>query len=133
MGTKVQHRREYDPIGRLLRRMREARDLSQREFAEKIKWRQSAVHKSETGERRVDLCELVMWTRACGADPREVLDRYLEAVYPGGATKATPEIRWPFELQEKPVEARDEALAKLLDKASSLVRDGKPAARRRKK
>jgi len=47
--------------------------LSQKELAVKLRHHQSFVARVESGERRIDVVELVVLARAIGFDPFEVL------------------------------------------------------------
>jgi hypothetical protein len=49
--------------------MREDAGMTQRELAARLKRPQTWVHKSEVGERRVDIAEFLEWCVGCGADP----------------------------------------------------------------
>jgi transcriptional regulator with XRE-family HTH domain len=53
----------------MLRRMREEAELTQRAMAAKLRTTHVFVHKSEIGERRVDVTEFIDWCAACGVDP----------------------------------------------------------------
>lgn len=67
--AKAQHAARYRPLPPLLRRLRESAGLTQRQLAAQLRVTHVAVHKSETGERRVDVAEFIDWCLACGADP----------------------------------------------------------------
>ena len=69
--AKAQHATRYRPVPPLLRRMRKDAGLTQRELGSKLRSSHVFVHKSEVGERRVDVAEFLDWCRACGADPDE--------------------------------------------------------------
>jgi transcriptional regulator with XRE-family HTH domain len=71
--AKAQHAHRYRPLPGLLRQLREGAGLTQRELAARLRTSHVFVHKSEVGERRVDLAEFVDWCLACGADPQEAL------------------------------------------------------------
>lgn len=58
----------------LLVAARAAAGLSQRELARKLCQPQSFVSRYETGERRLDLIELVEVTNALGCDLRKIVD-----------------------------------------------------------
>ena len=47
--------------------------LSQKELAAKLKHHQSFVARVESGERRIDVVELIVLSRAIGFDPFELL------------------------------------------------------------
>jgi transcriptional regulator with XRE-family HTH domain len=55
----------------LLTEMREQAGITQKELAARLKKHRSFVWKTEGGQRRLDLVELVRWCEACGVDPVE--------------------------------------------------------------
>ena len=57
----------------LLRRLREDADLTQRDLAIRLRRNQPWIHKSEYGERRVDVSEFLDWCAACRCDPHAAL------------------------------------------------------------
>ena len=67
--AKAQHAPRYRHLPSLLRRMREEANLTQREMGEKLRVSHVFVHKSEIGERRVDITEFMDWCVACGVPP----------------------------------------------------------------
>jgi transcriptional regulator with XRE-family HTH domain len=69
--AKAQHARRYRLLPALLRKMRVDASLTQRDLAAKLGGNHVFVHKSETGERRVDVSEFMDWCLACGVDPNE--------------------------------------------------------------
>jgi len=69
LGSRRQHTAQYQRFCRLLRRWRVDAGLTQRQLAEQVGRPPSWVHKSETGERRMDPLELVLWARATGVAP----------------------------------------------------------------
>jgi transcriptional regulator with XRE-family HTH domain len=69
MATKAQHATRYRPLPAMLRRLRENAGLTQRDLAKKLRVTHVWVHKSEIGERRVDVAEFMDWCLACGVDP----------------------------------------------------------------
>lgn len=71
--AKAQHARRYRQLPGLLRRFREEAELTQRDLALKLDVSHVLVHKSETGERRVDVAEFMDWCLACKVDPAEAL------------------------------------------------------------
>jgi len=69
--AKSQHAVRYKHLPGLLRQWRETAGLTQRELARKLRTNHVFVHKSEVGERRVDVAEFMDWCLACGVDPTE--------------------------------------------------------------
>jgi transcriptional regulator with XRE-family HTH domain len=66
--AKAQHAPRYRCLPALLRSMRQEAHFTQRELAAKLKVSHVFVHKSEIGERRVDITEFMDWCIACGKD-----------------------------------------------------------------
>jgi transcriptional regulator with XRE-family HTH domain len=71
MATKAQHAIRYRPLPAMLRRLREGAGLTQRDLAKKLRVTHVWVHKSEIGERRVDVAEFMDWCLACGVNPEK--------------------------------------------------------------
>jgi transcriptional regulator with XRE-family HTH domain len=71
--AKSQHAPRYRLLPEMLHNMREEAGLTQRALAKKLKVSQPWVHKSEIGERRVDVAEFMDWCLACGIDPEKAL------------------------------------------------------------
>ena len=69
--AKSQHAPRYRHLPAMLRRLREEADMTQRDLAAKLRVNHVWVHKSEIGERRVDVTEFLDWCVACGVDPGE--------------------------------------------------------------
>ncbi|MBL8758906.1 MAG: helix-turn-helix transcriptional regulator [Phycisphaerae bacterium] len=63
---------------RVLRAIRVAANLTQRDLGVRLRQPQSWVHNCETGNRRVDVAEFCRWCAACGIDPHAGLQRVLE-------------------------------------------------------
>lgn len=80
--SKRRPRGQHDPVYRLLRDLvREAREkagMTQRDLAAILKRDRSYVWKSEQGERRMDVVDVVRWARACGADPLDIFKRIVK-------------------------------------------------------
>ncbi|MGC9260296.1 MAG: helix-turn-helix domain-containing protein, partial [Phycisphaerae bacterium] len=55
--------------------MRQEANFTQRELASKLKTSHVFVHKSEIGERRVDITEFLDWCIACGKNPEKEFRR----------------------------------------------------------
>lgn len=73
--AKAQHAQRYQKLPGLLRSLREEAGLTQRDLAQRLKVTHVAVHKSETGERRVDVTEFIDWALACRIEPEEAMRR----------------------------------------------------------
>lgn len=71
--AKAQHARRYRELPSLLRRLREEASFTQRDLARELRVSHILIHKSETGERRVDVAEFMDWCLACGVDPSEAI------------------------------------------------------------
>jgi transcriptional regulator with XRE-family HTH domain len=69
--AKAQHAQRYRYLPKLLRSLREDAGLTQRALAKKLFVTHMFVHKSEIGERRVDVTEFMDWCVACGVDPAD--------------------------------------------------------------
>jgi transcriptional regulator with XRE-family HTH domain len=63
---------EYAILRAELVRLRKSAGLTQRDVARRLKVPPSWVAKVETGERRIDLVEMCLFSSACDADPAEV-------------------------------------------------------------
>lgn len=77
--AKGQHATRYQTVKAMLLQMREDAKLTQRALAKKVRTSQPWVHKSEVGERRVDISEFLDWCVACGVDPEEACRRLIRA------------------------------------------------------
>lgn len=73
MAARPQHKAAYRRMCALLRAMRDAAGLTQRDLASRLKMHNTMVHRSEIGDRRIDPVEFAAWCRACGADPGETI------------------------------------------------------------
>ncbi len=69
----------YDSFVKLLRETRMAAGLSQRDAAKKLDRTQSFISKCESGERRVDVVELVDFLRAYDQEPNAFFKKIWEA------------------------------------------------------
>lgn len=67
-------------IGTLLKSCRQEAGLTQQEVARRLGVPQSVVSKSESGDRRVDLAELVNVCGALGISVTVFVDRFLDLV-----------------------------------------------------
>lgn len=71
MGASRLHALEYQPVCRLLRQWREASGLTQRDMAVEMGLPPSAIHKCETGARRVDPVEFLRWALSSGVSAKD--------------------------------------------------------------
>jgi len=62
----------YEVLRNLVREAREKAKLTQRDLAGALKRDRSYVWKSEQGERRMDVVEVIRWLRACGSEPLDL-------------------------------------------------------------
>jgi transcriptional regulator with XRE-family HTH domain len=69
--TKSVFTRRYERFLELLRRARTEADLTQTEAARRLKRPQSFVSKCESGERRVDIIELIEFCKLYGTSITE--------------------------------------------------------------
>ena len=76
--AKAQHATRYRRLPKQLRELRERAGLTQRGLAAKLRVTHVFVHKSEVGDRRVDIGEFLDWCTACGADPHVEFRRFAE-------------------------------------------------------
>ncbi|MCX5724642.1 MAG: helix-turn-helix transcriptional regulator [Nitrospirae bacterium] len=77
---KPQHDPAYRELCRHLRDSRATAALTQRGLAKRLKRLPSTIAKIETGARRIDLVEVILWCRATGADPVEAIRRVERAL-----------------------------------------------------
>jgi transcriptional regulator with XRE-family HTH domain len=63
-------------LRRVLRSLRTAKSFTQSELAERLHQPQSYVSKYESGERRLDLPELLIICRCLGVSLRDLVDQF---------------------------------------------------------
>ncbi len=76
--TRAQHAKTYRHLPPLLRTLREEAGLTQRDLGAILKKPQSWIQNCETGSRRLDITELIIWAQACEISPRIALNRLLK-------------------------------------------------------
>lgn len=69
MAARPQHKLAYRKLCEMLREMRTGAGMTQRDLAVKLRIHNTMVHRSETGDRRIDPVEFVAWCKACDIDP----------------------------------------------------------------
>ena len=70
--------REYVEVGAALARARERARLTQQQVAKLLRKPQSFVSNYESGQRRIDILELVRVAEALGEDPTEIFQEILK-------------------------------------------------------
>jgi transcriptional regulator with XRE-family HTH domain len=75
--AKSQHAPNYRSVTEPLRIMRQDAGLTQRDLAKKVNRPQPWVHKSEIGERRVDISEFLDWCIGCNVNPTDAFRKLL--------------------------------------------------------
>ncbi|MCX5632930.1 MAG: helix-turn-helix transcriptional regulator [Phycisphaerae bacterium] len=68
----------YKKIPVFLREMREKAGLTQRDIGRIINKPQSYIYNCETANRRVDITEFIVWSKACGVDAKTAFARLLK-------------------------------------------------------
>ena len=74
------HSEDYQRFLSAVRALRAEAGLSQVALAKQLGKPPSYVAKSELGERRLDMLEMLAWCRACGTDPHAFLKRLVDAL-----------------------------------------------------
>ncbi len=77
---------EHLALMQVLIEVRKEAGLTQQELAERLKRPQSFVAKVETGERRLDVVEMIELARAIGCSPANLIERVERAVPRDGLT-----------------------------------------------
>jgi len=67
----------------LVREARESASLTQRDLAAVLKRDRSYVWKSEQGERRMDVVDVIRWCNACSTDPMDLFRRVVRETRAG--------------------------------------------------
>jgi transcriptional regulator with XRE-family HTH domain len=68
----------YKKIPAFLRDMREKAGLTQRDIGKIINKPQSYIYNCETANRRVDITEFIVWSKACRMDAKTAFARLLK-------------------------------------------------------
>jgi len=76
--AKAQHAQRYRALPPMLRKLREEAGLTQRDLGTRLAVSHVFVHKSEIGERRVDVTEFMDWCVACDVDPEAAFRRLIK-------------------------------------------------------
>ena len=64
---------EWETLCAILRRVRKEKGLTQVKLAELLGRQQNLIAKIEAGERKLDVCQLLDYLDAMGADPLDVI------------------------------------------------------------
>ncbi len=78
--TKSLYTKEWEALLQLLKDLRDEQNWTQTQVAERLGRPQSAVSKIEAGERKLDVCQFVDYVKTLGADPVEVMRRFMRAI-----------------------------------------------------
>lgn len=78
MATKSQHNITYRNLPIYLRQIRENAGLTQRDLAHLLSKPQNFIHRSETGGRRIDPVEFILWCQKCGVNPKTAIGTLAE-------------------------------------------------------
>ena len=78
MATKSQHNLMYKKLPLFLRQLRENAGLTQRDLGKIINKPQSYVYNCEVANRRVDITEFIVWSKACGVDAKTAFAKLLK-------------------------------------------------------
>ena len=81
--TKSVHSREQAAFRALMIAARKGAGLTQQDVAKRLKRPQSFVAKYEGGERRLNVVEFLVITRAIGADPVRLLKKLIKQARSG--------------------------------------------------
>jgi transcriptional regulator with XRE-family HTH domain len=73
MSTKRNQALIYKSVPTFLREIRKKAGLTQRQLALKIGQTQWWIARTETGSRRIDIAEFIVFSRGCGLDPAKAL------------------------------------------------------------
>ena len=80
--TQTIHSAGQSALITALTEARRAADLTQAALAARLHCHQSMIARIESGERRIDVVELVVLARAIGVDARDILSTVIPAVQP---------------------------------------------------
>lgn len=87
------HQKDYESVGEVLAEARIEANLTQKQLAQKLRKPQSFVSNFESGQRRVDILELVRIADALGCDPQQLLSSMLVCL---GAAKPRSKRKAPL-------------------------------------
>ncbi|MAM00287.1 MAG: transcriptional regulator [Alteromonadaceae bacterium] len=66
---------------------RRSAKMTQTDLAKKIGWKQSLIARVESGQRRIDVVDVVHWGRAVGTEPSVLFDIAMKAESCNKSTK----------------------------------------------
>jgi transcriptional regulator with XRE-family HTH domain len=70
---------EWESLCAILRQLRERKSVTQVDLSERLQQPQSFVSKIESGQRKLDLRQFVLYVRALDADPTKVFRDFVRA------------------------------------------------------
>ena len=82
--SSARQRSEYQVLAQLIREIRREAGKTQRDVADKLSQQQSWYAKSESGERRMDMLEVLAILDALNIDPGEFIRRLRRALKTAG-------------------------------------------------
>ena len=77
---KAQHNKAYKALPPMLKEMREQANMSQRDIGKILNKPQSYIYNCECLNRRLDITEFILWSKACGVDPKKAFAKLLKAI-----------------------------------------------------
>lgn len=69
----------YKYLLKLLKSYRKKANLTQKELADKLDVNQSLISKIESGERKINIIELIMFLKVMNFNPLEVIEKFLNS------------------------------------------------------
>ncbi|MBD5405645.1 helix-turn-helix transcriptional regulator [bacterium] len=76
---KIIYSNNYKYLLQLLKSYRKKANLTQKELADKLDVNQSLISKIESGERKINLIELIMIFKVMNFNPLEIIEKFLNS------------------------------------------------------
>ena len=77
---KIIYTNNYKYLLQLLKSYRKKANLTQKELADKLDVNQSLISKIESGERKINIIELVMFLKVMNFNPLEIIEKFLNSL-----------------------------------------------------
>ena len=84
---------EWEALCAILKCERESKGLTQKELSKLLRQPQSFVSKFESGQRKLDLRQFILYVEALKSDPSEVFGSVLKAIKTAGRKKRKKNIK----------------------------------------